>query len=297
MRKGSTIGIVAPAGPLKNSTLKEISDALNKLGYKVVFSNSCYSSYKGYLSARDYDRAKDIEQMFLNDNVDCILCLRGGYGTMRILDKIDYSIVMNNPKPFIGFSDITALHIAFKQKANLDTYHGIMAHTSATWDDFSLKSLIDAINFEEDLYLKNPNDIPFKTLFNGICEGELVGGNLALIASTLGTEYEIDTKGKILFLEDIGESIYRLDRMFTQLLLAGKFNDCVGIILGDFADCEKSSEEDFSLLELFQDRLEKLNKPCLFNIQSGHCTPMITLPLGKICVLDATNKTIKIKQP
>lgn len=293
-RSCATLGIVAPSSPFKKYSLEEIENALKNLGYRVKFGKSCYGSYKGYLSNEDAIRAKDIEDMFLDDEVDAIFCIRGGYGTPRILNLINYEIIKNNPKPFIGFSDITALHTAFNQKCNLVTFHGIMAGTSPDWDEFSYKSLLEALSLKEELVIKNPCDLPMNTLVGGKASGKITGGNLALLVSTLGSEYEIDTKDKILFIEDIGENIYRLDRMLTSLDLAGKFKDCAGIIFGDFCDCTKSNEDDFELEELFLDIVAKYNKPCISNLKSGHCTPMVTLPLGAHCELDATNKIIKL---
>ena len=289
-----TIGIIAPAGPFKKYSLETIKNTLKNKGFNIKIGKSCYGSYKGYLSSEDTIRAKDIEDMFLDKDVDVIMCIRGGYGTPRILDKINYDIIRKNPKPFIGFSDITALHIAFNQKCNLVTYHGIMAGSAPDWDDFSYKSLLSSLCLEDELLVKNPSKNSINTIVNGKCSGLITGGNLALLVSTLGTEYEIDTKDKILFIEDIGESIYRLDRMLTSLDLAGKFKACSGIIFGDFCDCTKSSEEDFSLEELFLDRIGKYNKPCISNLKCGHCTPMVTLPLGAYCELDASNKKIKL---
>lgn len=296
MKKGSLIGVVAPSGPLNKYSLNDIEKELNKLGYNVKFGTSCYGSYKGYLSSEDKVRAKDIENMFLDKSVDVIMCLRGGYGTLRILDLIDYSIIKNNPKPFIGFSDITALHIAFKQKADLNTYHGLMASSTPEWDGFSYKSLLTTVNIENGVELQNPNGEPLKVLVQGVAEGTLVGGNLAVLVSTLGTEYEIDTKGKILFLEDVGEPIYKIDRMLSQLVLAGKIDDCNGIIFGDFCDCNKSNNGDFSLEELLLDRVGKYNKPTICNVKAGHCMPMVTLPLGTQCVMDAQNKIVKFEK-
>ena len=175
-----------------------------------------------------------------------LICLRGGYGTPRILDLIDYDIIKNNPKFFVGFSDITGLHIAFNKYTDLVTFHGPMAGTSHKWDEFTYNSLINALN-------NNLNK-----------------------------------------LEDFGEAIYRLDRMLTQLSLAGKFDDCVGIVFGDFCDCNKDNDDDFEILELIQDRVAKYNKPCISNLKSGHCTPMITLPFGCKYKLNATEKTLEL---
>ena len=200
LTKKSTIGLIAPAGPLRNIKIEEIKYELNNMGYKVKIGKSCYLSYKGYLSGNDKERALDLERMFLDKDVDAIMCIRGGYGCTRILDLIDFNIIRDHPKIFIGFSDITALHLVINQKSNLATYHGIMASSIQKWDDFTYNSLINALNFKDELIIKNPYDEKFISLYDGSCEGILVGGNLSLIISTLGTEYEIDTKNKILFI-------------------------------------------------------------------------------------------------
>ncbi|RDY24693.1 LD-carboxypeptidase [Romboutsia maritimum] len=296
LKIGDTIGIVAPSGPLKKGNLEEIKSKIESYGYKVNIGKSCYLNYKGYLAGEDYIRAKDIEKMFLDDSINAIMCLRGGYGSTRILNMINYKIISENPKIFIGFSDITALHIAFNQKCNLTTYHGIMASTSIEWDDFTYKSLIETINFKRELNIRNPKGEEIKTFCRGISQGILVGGNLSLLASTLGTEYEINTKNKILFIEEIGEYIYRIDRMLTHLDLAGKFKDCSGIIYGDFKDCIKSSPDDCEIIEILKEISLKYNKPSVYNIKSGHCMPMITIPLGGECILNASEKTIKFRR-
>lgn len=288
------IGIVAPASPYKSNSLDKIENTLNEKGFEVVFGKSCVGSYRGYLASEDEVRARDIEAMFLDKSIDIVLCIRGGYGTPRLLDYIDYNIIKENKKPFIGFSDITALHIAFNQKSELNTYHGIMAGSCLEWDDFTYNSLKDALNMKNKLEIVNPNGQEMKTIVGGEAKGKLIGGNLSLLTSTMGTDYELDAKGKIIFIEEVGEPIYKIDRMLTQLALGKKFEECEGIIFGDFADCNKENETDFDLEEIIKDRIEKYNKPCIYNLKSGHCMPMVTLPFGIDCILDATNKTITL---
>lgn len=295
LKIGDTIGIIAPAGKSR-SDMEEVRNTLNGYGYKVKIGESCYLNYKGYMAGEDYIRARDLENMFLDKEVDAIMCLRGGYGSTRILDLIDYDIVRDNPKVFIGFSDITALHIVFNQQCNLITYHGIMAARSPIWDKFSYLSLLKAINFRNNLIIKNPPNEEIQVLNDGIANGKLVGGNLALLVASLGTKYEIDTKNKILFIEEIGEYIYRLDRMLNHLYLAGKFEDCNGIIFGDFEDCRKSNSEDCNVEELLEEIAIRCNKPTLYNVKSGHCMPMVTIPLGIECTMDTYSKKIEFKR-
>lgn len=290
---GNTIGVIAPSGPLRKGNIEQIKSAIEEYGYKVKIGDSCYLAHKGYLAGDDETRAKDIEKMFLDKNIDAIMCLRGGYGTSRLLDKINYKIISENPKIFIGFSDITALHIVFNQKCNLSTYHGIMAYTAPKWDEFTYTSLLNALNFQEELIIKNPTKEKIHTIYPGHAKGMLVGGNLSLIVSTLGTKYEIDTKNKILFIEEVGEYIYILDRMLMHLYHAGKLTDCNGIIYGDFNDCKKSNNDDNEIIDLLKEISEKVKKPSIYNLKSGHCIPMLTLPLGEYCNIDASSQIIK----
>ena len=294
LAKRDTIGLIAPAGPLRSIKIEEIKYELNKLGYEVKIGKSCYLSYKGYLSGRDEDRALDLEKMFLDKDVDAIMCVRGGYGCARILDLIDFTIIRDNPKIFIGFSDITALHIAINQICDLVTYHGIMAASIKKWDCFTYSSLINALNFKDELILKNPCNEKLISIYDGSCEGKLIGGNLSLIVSTLGTKYEIDTKDKILFIEEIGEFTYKIDRMLNHLQMAGKFEDCRGIIFGEFTDCNKAFDKDYEILNLFQEIAIKNKKPTICNLKSGHCIPMVSIPLNMICQMNSVNEEIKI---
>ena len=294
LAKRDTIGLIAPSGPLRNIKIEEIKYELNKLGYEVKIGKSCYLSYKGYLSGRDEDRALDLEKMFLDKDVDAIMCVRGGYGCARILDLIDFTIIRDNPKIFIGFSDITALHIAINQICDLVTYHGIMAASIKKWDCFTYSSLINALNFKDELILKNPCNEKLISIYDGSCEGKLIGGNLSLIVSTLGTKYEIDTKDKILFIEEIGEFTYKIDRMLNHLQMAGKFEDCRGIIFGEFTDCNKAFDKDYEILNLFQEIAIKNKKPTICNLKSGHCIPMVSIPLNMTCQMNSLNEEIKI---
>lgn len=294
LEKGNTIGLIAPAGPLRGIKVEEIKYELNRLGYEVKIGKSCYLSYKGYLSGSDKDRAIDLERMFLDKDVDAIICIRGGYGCARILDLIDFTIIRDNPKIFVGFSDITALHIAINQLSNLATYHGIMAASIKKWDYFTYNSLIKSLNFKDELIIENPCNENLISLYNGCCEGIITGGNLSLIVSTLGTKYEINTKNKILFIEEIGEYTYKVDKMLNHLQMAGKFNDCNGIIFGEFTDCKKAFPNDEEVLNILKETAIKNKKPTIYNLKSGHCIPMVTIPLNMNCYLDCNENKIKI---
>lgn len=226
LKLGDTIGVVAPASPTTEEKLERVYRKLMQMGFNVVMGRSCFSK-RGYLAGDDKTRAEDINKMFKNTEVDGIICLRGGYGSLRILDLLDYELIRTNPKVFVGYSDITALHIAINQISELVTFHGPMAaNLIEDTCNFTLESLYNFI-LNEDFKPSIENlSRELVAINGGIAEGQIIGGNLSLIASTIGTPYEINTKGKILFIEEIGEEPYRIDRMLTQLRLSHKLQEC-----------------------------------------------------------------------
>ncbi|MBK5241425.1 LD-carboxypeptidase [Clostridium sp.] len=300
LKIGDTIGLVAPSGALRQDDVLEKSiKVLREQGFNLVIGESCGKKY-GYLSGNDEIRAKDINRMFENSNIDAVFCLKGGYGTPRILDKLDYDLIKQNPKIFIGYSDITAIHIALNQRCDLITFHGPMAASDMieNFNEFSKESYLNAITSIKPLgQMNNPIGFEIKSLVPGKASGKIVGGNLSLIAATIGTPYEIDTKGKILFLEDIDEFTYSVDRMLTQLRLSGKLKDCTGIILGDFRNCLPQYEDfDLTLIQVFNDIIVEAKKPTIYNFMAGHCTTKITIPLGTEALLDADSCTLTITE-
>lgn len=278
---------------------------IRAMGLEPVMYPTCYTRY-GYLSARDEERAKDVNNAFANKSIKGIICLRGGYGTMRILNLLDYEIIKRNPKVFLGFSDITGLHLAFNRICRMVTYHGPMATSSfarvegmkVEFEKYTYDSLRKNL-FTNDApgLVENPKGEALEHIVGGKAEGEIIGGNLSLLAATLGSPYEIDAKGKILFIEDVGERVYRVDRMLTSLALAGKFRDCVGVILGTWIDCNSQQGDDgavidLNLEEVFRDVLVPFNKPIIANFRAGHNFPQPTIAFGTKVILDADNKTI-----
>lgn len=297
LRFGDTVGIIAPASPTTDGNIKKVEKKLTDMGFKVKMGKSVYERY-GYLSGNDAVRAEDINSMFKDKEIDGIICIRGGYGTPRILDLIDYEIIKENPKVFVGYSDITALHIAFNQIAGLVTFHGPMAASDMVrnFSDFSKDHLLKAIMDDEPLGgISNPEGEEIITINGGIGEGEIIGGNLSLIVDTIGTPYEIDVKGKILFIEEVGEEPYNIDRMFNQLRLSGKLSEAEAIILGDFNKCDpEKPDESLTLEQVINDHIKPLGKPTIYNLQAGHCQPMVTIPFGVRARLDADNKELTI---
>lgn len=297
LQKGDKVAIISPASPSDKNLIDKCIASLNELGLKVVIGESCLSEH-GFLSGTDDIRANDINCMFADKNIKGIFALRGGYGCARLLDLIDFKLIKKNPKIFIGYSDITALHIAINQKSKLITYHGPMISTELIkgLDEYSAdyykKFIFEHEKIEE---LLNPEGNSLEIINNGIASGELIGGNLSLICSSLGTKYEINTKNKILFLEEVDEVPYKVDRMLTHLKQSGKLKEANGIILGAFTNCiAPNNKKSLSLQEVFNDIILPLKKPTISNLACGHCLPTLTLPLGEKVLLDANNKKIKI---
>jgi len=299
LKIGDTIGIIGPSGTVREAGEVDCAiEYIQQLGFKVKVGLSAHEKY-GYLSGSDDVRARDINAMFADQEVDAIVCTRGGYGTMRILDRLDYDVIRANPKIFVGFSDITAIHAALLKECGLVTFHGPMA---TRWkaefpDGFTQNAFYRTVMHAAPAgKINNAEGYRARETVNpGCAEGMLVGGNLMLITSLLGTPYELDTKGKILFLEEIGEWTYCVDRMLTQLRLAGKLDDCAGVIFGDFCDCPVEYPEfGLSLEEVIRDIVAPCGKPVFTGMQAGHVSPKITLPLGVRCRMDADACTLTV---
>ena len=293
LEKGATIGIVAPASCSSKEKVLEAKKNIEEMGFNVVLGESTLKKWHSF-SDTDENRAKDINEFFKNPSIDAIMCMRGGYGSNRLVEYLDLEAIRSNPKIFIGYSDITTLHLIFNEKLDLITFHGPMAvsnfldgYSEKTYESF-IKSVTSTSNYEINNFDKR-----VEIINSGRAKGKLVGGNLTTLVSTLGTKYDIDYNGKILFLEDIGEKTYRIDRLLNHLKKYGVFSKIKGLILGDFKNCDKSSPEDMSLEEVFEDYFKKLTIPVIKNIQSGHCDSMVTLPLGAMCEIDS--ETLKIK--
>lgn len=277
LKPGDTIGLIAPANYTGDSAIYEI-EYLQSKGFNIVYGKSFDSKWYGF-GGNDDIRAQDINDMFANKNINGIFAIRGGYGTIRFVDKLDYNLIKNNPKVFSGFSDITTLLIAINEKTGLVTYHGPM---SSNFKDIPIttESSFNKTFIEKNNFNLLEFDNTYTIFNNGYGEGQITGGNLSLVVASLGTPYEINTDGKILFLEETGEASYRVDRMLQQLKLAGKFNNIKGLILGDFKSAKKSDPTDMTLDEVFTDNFGKMNIPIIKDFKSGHVRPFITVPIG-----------------
>lgn len=295
LKKGDTLGIIAPASFISIDKVESAKNNLEKMGFKVILGESTKSRWYSYAGPEEV-RVKDINDFFADSNIDGIICMRGGYGCNRLVEMVDYSVIEKNPKVFIGYSDITTLHMAIFQKTGLVTFHGPMAvsNFSGEYNQDTYRSFEEVLmNDNDEIVLKNFTK-ELGVLSEGRAEGEIVGGNLATMIASLGTEYDVDYNGKILFLEEIGEKTYKIDRMLNQLKKFKVFKKINGIILGDFKNCPADSDNDMCLIDVFKDYLSDLKMPVVYDFESGHSEPMITLPMGAKVRIDTAGKEIKI---
>jgi len=301
LEQGATLGIISPASPAHD--LEHLSAGITvveKLGFKVSLSKNVLG-YNKYLAGTEKERLEDLHRAFLDPAIKGIICLRGGYGSMRLLSGINYRIVRRNPKIFIGYSDITALQLALWKKTGLVTFSGPML----TADLGNEPSALTLKHFYNALTERHPvGAIPCapnaqKTvLAPGRARGRLLGGNLTMVAATLGTPYEIDTRGAILFLEDIDEQPYRVDRMLQQLHLAGKLDRSAGIVFGEFVNCEADDKNSsLTLLEVIQAAVANLGVPSFYGLCAGHGAHKVTLPLGVQAEINADECLLEIIEP
>jgi len=296
LKKGHRIALIAPSSPVSEEKLLMSIESVEFLGLEPILFPSCKMKY-GYLSGPDASRAEDINKAFSDPSVDGIFCIRGGYGVNRLLNLLDYEMIKRNPKILLGYSDITGLHIVLNKICILTTIHYPMP--TRGWNN--LDSLYTKI-LKDNIFSCEPvgtapmvEGEPIEIINQGTAEGATTGGNLSLLVATLGSPYEIDTRGKILFIEDVDEKHYRLDKNLTALALAGKFRDCAGIVLCTWADCgdtDLESEDNLTLSQIFNDIIKPFNKPTINNFRAGHIYPHITIPMGVMARLEAENGTV-----
>lgn len=300
LRQGAKICMVAPASTMiETERYRKGKRVLERLGFSLVEGSHARDRWMLF-AGEDEARAQDINRAFADKSVDAIICLRGGSGTARLLPFIDFGVIKRNPKILIGYSDITALQLAILAKTGLVTFYGPMVTTDMghNWTHFAQKSLLDTLT-TADRNLETSTGPKGKTvtLCPGEALGRLVGGCLSIVVSTLGTEWEIDTRGSILFLEDIDERPHRVDRYLTQLHLAGKLRAAKGFLFGSFSRCDyPPGDEHHSLgvrtLDIIREWALRLGKPCMAGVQFGHVAEKMTMPMGGQAVMDATGQQI-----
>jgi muramoyltetrapeptide carboxypeptidase len=297
VKPGDTVAFIAPAGPVTEEQLLNARQRIENLGFKVSYSERILNR-NGYLAGDDNSRLKEFHEAFEIINIDAILCIRGGYGCSRIVDKIDFNLIKRNPKLFIGFSDITVLLNAILQKTGLVTFHGLVGNSG--FSEYTKKQFLDIISCKNKNYkIESFDNERIKYLTNGKATGRLSGGNLSIINSLIGTEFELDFTGKLVFMEDIDEAPYRIDRMLTQLLLSGNLQKAAGIILGDFRGCDVDISIDenknaTTLNQVFDDRLGNLGIPVVTGFSFGHISNQAVFPVGILAEMDATKPYIRL---
>lgn len=303
LRPGDTVGLVAPASYTFDLwRLEDAAARVQALGLVPKFGRHVRGR-RGFLSGTDDERLADLHEMFSDRAVAAVFALQGGYGTPRLLDRLDYDLIRRNPKILLGYSDITGLHLAISRRSGLVTFHG--PNMIGRLPPRSLELLKKALFTAEPIgEVTNPEEadplnveFPLRTVTAGTARGRITGGNLTLVSATMGTPYEIETRNRILLLEDTGEAPYRIDRMLVQLKLAGKLQDAAGIVFGTCTDCDPSRssfEISFSLSDVLMELLGPLGKPVMAGLLFGHTREKATIPIGVEAELDAGAKRLTI---
>ncbi|MCC8360793.1 S66 peptidase family protein [Salinimicrobium sediminilitoris] len=308
LQPGDTIGIVSPSGAIFESEPYEIAvESMQALGLKVKLGEHVKKRY-GHLAGTDEERAQELNLMFKDPSINAIICLRGGSGAARILNLLDYEAIQKNPKIFIGYSDITALHLAIYKKTGLVTFHGPLA--TSTWNIFAVEHFKDLLFEADAVQYSNPVDKGglltqtnnrIRTITAGSATGELLGGNLSVLTGLMGTPYfPTNWEGKILYLEDVGERIYAVDRMMSQLQLGGVLDQISGFIFGKCSDCEPGGAGGYGSLtmeEVLDHFIKPLNIPAFSGTMIGHISDNFTIPNGIRAEMNAEQGTFKMLNP
>jgi muramoyltetrapeptide carboxypeptidase len=306
LHKGDAIGIVVPAGPLNRERIDRALGRIRDCGFRIKTYSDIYRS-RGYLAGDDATRAKEFMAAFADPETSAVWCARGGYGVMRMLHLVDFNVVRENTKIFVGFSDITALHIAIQKRIGLISFHGPNLQDGfGKPDDMPAASqtalwrllMADQQASIGSGYIYDVGDVEplsLRTIVSGCAVGELTGGNLAMLSGTMGTPDEVDTKDKILFLEDVSERLYRIDRYLTQLRLAGKFDSVAGVLLGSFSyDANDEAEKQSDIAAFLGEFFATMRSPVLAGFPAGHEKFNLALPFGGRIRLDADQQRIML---
>jgi len=295
------IGIIAPgSSPDEHSRIEKGVRYLEKMGYRTQLGKNIGKT-QGYLAGTDSERLSDLHQMFTDKNVKAIFCLRGGYGAFRLLDKINYKLIKDNPKIFVGYSEITSLQNAFLQKAGLVTFAGPMVAVDFYEDvsQYTEENFWAMITSNKKFgKIKYPQDEKLPSLVKGTASGRLIGGNLAVFTALIGTEYLPNISGNILLIEDIAELPYKIDRMLNQLKFANIFKKTKGIILGRFVDCYEHdpNKKTLTLGEVIDNYIGSLKIPSIYTFPHGHIKDFITMPIGIKIKLNASRGIVEFEE-
>ncbi|MDM9381230.1 LD-carboxypeptidase [Chlorogloeopsis sp. ULAP01] len=293
LQVGDTVGLISPAGIVEPQDIENAKQVLLTLGLKVKLGAHILDSY-GYLAGKDINRAQDVNNMFRDRSVKAIITMRGGWGCNRILPLINYSLIRSHPKIFMGYSDITSLLLAIYACSRLITFHGPVA--TSTWNQFTVDYIKRILFNAEIVTMTNTltTEISRKTVTSGKARGKLVGGNLSVLSAMLGSSYLPSWQNSILFVEDIGEDIYRIDRMLTQLKNAGILNQIVGFVFGKCTNCSLGDQPSLTLAQILKDHIQPLGIPAWYGSMIGHIKDKFTIPLGVDVEIDADNGTLRM---
>jgi muramoyltetrapeptide carboxypeptidase len=302
---GGTIGVPAPASPYENrSEVLRGVEWWEARGYRVKLADGALAR-DAYVAGDAKQRARDLEAMFADPEVDVVQCLEGGYGSAQTIPHLDFDVVAANPKPFVGYSDITALHVAIRQRTGLATFYGPMLTGVADKDTtkFTRERLLAVLGGRTTGEVpRDPDDPYVRVLRGGRATAPLVGGCLWLLLQTMGTPWEVDLDGCVLFFEDYDAPPWYVDGMLTQLGHAGKLAGVAGVVVGDMEKCDWREDHPEwprtkSLEDVLEEHLEPLGVPVLYKLPLGHGKHLATLPLGVTATLDADGRSLTIDQP
>jgi len=296
---GNTIGVIAPAWIAGRSRLERGIRYLKKRGFLVKKGNYLYKK-RGYFAGTEKERADDIHMMFSDPEISMIMCTRGGWGSLRLLDQLDFDLIGNHPKPLVGYSDVTTLQLAIWTKCGLPSFSGPMLAVEMAdgMDSFTEKHFWGLIENRRPEYVYRFESAPTAVLRKGKTSGILLGGCLSLVSHLLGTPYSPDYSGAVLFLEDVGEKPYKIDRYLAHFKQAGIFEQINALILGEFIDCKDEQNDDaFSLEDILLDYFSDAPFPVLMNFPYGHGGVKITMPVGVSTQIDTGKKLLKFANP
>jgi muramoyltetrapeptide carboxypeptidase len=311
LRRGDAIGVVAPAGPVDRERMERALTRVRERGFRIKTYGDIYRS-RGYLAGGDEARAAELMAAFADPETAAVWCARGGYGVVRILDRIDFDVIARYPKVFVGFSDITLLHIAIQQQTGLLTFHAPnlqdgfgkpdempAANEAALW-----RAVLASDEQQQDgsaadhgytYDFGEVENVDLQPLCLGVATGTLIGGNLAVMCGLVGTPFEVETAGRILFLEDISERAYRVDRYLSQLKLAGKLAMVAGVLLGTFSYEEgEKADKQSDIHAVFKEYLGDLGVPVLAGFPAGHDRYNLALPMGALVKVDADQRCVTV---
>jgi muramoyltetrapeptide carboxypeptidase len=295
LKKGDTIGIIAPAGFMPIEKMQTCIETLDAWGYTVEMGSTTHCESQNYFSGTDDERLHDLQRMMDDKNIKAILCARGGYGVSRIIDRLNFKQFRKHPKWIIGFSDITVLHSHLYTNYEIASLHAPMAaaFNDGEYNNIYIQSIKKTLEGEKQEYESAPNEFSQY----GSAKGELVGGNLSLLAHLIGTDSDVKTKNKILFLEDVGEYLYNIDRMLLQLKRAGKLNKLTGLIIGGFTDI-KDTERPYgkAVHEIIYEHVKEYDYPICFGFPVSHEKENYALKIGVEYELDVAGDKATLKE-